>query len=285
MVKGGWFVGPHVSASGGAHNAPPAAAELKASGFGVFVKNQKQWHAPEVTAEQRARFGAAMNTTGFTAAQVLPHAGYLINLANPDPEAYDRSLATLVDEMKRCHAFGLDKLNLHPGSHLSKLSVEAALAMVSEAINQALSQTEGVVIVLENTAGQGGSLGVTMAELGAIRGQVEDQSRIGFCLDTCHAFAAGYDVRTAAGTIGLLNEFEREVGPAQRYLRGMHLNDAKSDFGSRVDRHAPLGMGTIGWEPFRALMRDERCRGIPLVVETPDETRWAAEVAQLLSFT
>jgi len=141
-----------------------------------------------------------------------------------------------------------------------------------------------VAVVLENTAGQGGSLGVTLAELGRIRERVADPSRLGFCLDTCHALAAGYDVRTGDGVTRLLDEFEREVGPAGRWLRGMHLNDAKNDLGSRVDRHAPLGMGAMGWEPFRAVMRDARCRGIPLVVETPDESRWPGEVARLLEF-
>lgn len=285
MSKQKWYIGPHVSAAGGAQNAAMAAAALQATGFGLFVKNQKQWHAPEVTAEQRARFGAAMTTTGFTAAQVLPHAGYLINLANPDPEAHARSLKSLIDEMRRCQAFGLDKLNLHPGSHLRKLTVEAALDRVADAINQALDETAGVVIVIENTAGQGGSLGVTMAELGRIRKGVADTSRLGFCLDTCHALAAGYDVRTGDGMTQLLDEFEREVGPADRYLRGMHLNDAKSDLGSRVDRHASFGMGTIGWDPFRAIMRDARCQGIPLVIETPDDLRWADEIAHLMSFT
>ncbi|NLL82763.1 MAG: deoxyribonuclease IV [Lentisphaerae bacterium] len=280
-----WYVGPHVSAAGGAHNAPVAAEEIKATAFGVFVKNQKQWFAPEVTAEQRARFGAAMNTTGYTAAQVLPHAGYLINLANPDAEAHDRSVNSLIDEVKRCHAFGLTMLNLHPGSHLKKLAPEAALSRVAAAINDVLAATEGVTIVIENTAGQGGSLGVTMAELGAILAEVDDKARLGFCLDTCHAFAAGYDVRTAAGITALLDEFEAEVGPASEFLRGMHLNDAKSDYSSRVDRHAPLGMGNIGWEPFRTIMRDKRCAGIPLVIETPDEMRWPDEIAKLISFS
>ncbi len=284
MAAHNLYLGPHVSAAGGVENAPVAAAALKATGFGLFVKNQKQWHAPTVTAVQRARFGAALNTTGYTAAQVLPHAGYLINLANPEPEAHGRSLESLIDEMRRCQAFGLTMINLHPGSHLRKLSVEAALDRVAESVNRALAETAEVVVVIENTAGQGGCLGVTMAELGRIRERVADPARIGFCLDTCHALAAGYDVRTADGVRRLLDEFEREVGPADRYLRGMHLNDAKNGLGSRVDRHASLGTGMIGWEPFRAVMRDPRCRGIPLVIETPDETRWADEIATLLAF-
>lgn len=278
------YVGPHVSAAGGPANAPLAAAELHATGFGLFVKNQKQWQAPPLTTEQLARFGAAMNTSGYTTAQVLPHAGYLINLANPDPDAHSRSLTSLIDEMRRCQALRIDKLNLHPGSHLRKLSVEEALDRVAESINQALAATEETVIVIENTAGQGAYLGSNMAELGHIRERVADQSRIGFCLDTCHAFAAGYDVSTGDGMLQWLDAFERDVGPADRYLRGMHLNDAKSALGSRVDRHASLGLGGIGWEPFRVLMRDPRCRGIPLVIETPDDTLWAHEVAELLAF-
>jgi len=283
MSSKNYYVGPHVSAAGGTDNAPMAAAALGATGFGLFVKNQKQWRAPDVTVEQLARFGAALHTAGYTAAQILPHAGYLINLANPDPEAHARSLGSLIDEMKRCQAFGLTMLNLHPGSHLRKLSVEAALDRVADSVNRALADTAEVAVVIENTAGQGGCLGVTLAELGRIRERVEDQSRLGFCLDTCHALAAGYDVRTGDGMRRMLDEFEREVGPADRYLRGMHLNDTQNDLGSRVDRHASLGTGRIGWEPFRALMRDPRCRGIPLVIETPDEDRWAGEVAALLA--
>jgi deoxyribonuclease-4 len=278
------FVGPHVSAAGGADHAPMAARALQATGFGLFVKNQKQWHAPALTVEQQARFGAAMHTAGYTAAQILPHAGYLINLANPDPDAHARSLGALIDEMRRCQAFGLTMLNLHPGSHLRKLTVEAALDRVAESVNRALAETSEVTVVIENTAGQGGCLGVTLAELARLRERVEDPSRIGFCLDTCHAWAAGYDIRTGDGLRRLLDEFEREVGPADRYLRGMHLNDTRNELGSRVDRHAPLGTGAIGWEPFRALLRDPRSRGIPLIIETPDEARWAGEVAELLAF-
>jgi deoxyribonuclease-4 len=295
-LRGGWFVkrdarmsedthfiGPHVSAAGGADHAPMAARALQATGFGLFVKNQKQWHASAVTVEQQARFGAALNTAGYTAAQVLPHAGYLINLANPDPAAHARSLGALIDEMKRCQALGLVMLNLHPGSHLRKLTVEAALDRVAASVNRALAETSEVAVVIENTAGQGGCLGVTLAELARLRERVEDSSRIGFCLDTCHAWAAGYDIRTGDGLRRFLDAFEREVGPADRYLRGMHLNDTLNACGSRVDRHAPLGTGALGWEPFRALLRDPRSRSIPLIIETPDESRWAGEVAELLA--
>ncbi len=277
-----YFVGPHVSIKGGVGQAPANAAAVGATGFGMFTKNQVQWRAAAFSAEDRTRFAAALAERGYAPEQVLPHAGYLINLANPDDTAHAKALTSFVGELQRCAELGLTMLNLHPGSHLRKLEPSAACARVASAINEALRQTRGVTVVIENTAGQGACLGATFEELAALVAGVEDQKRIGICLDTAHTFAAGFDIRTAGGLQRTLDAFDQLVG--FRYLRGLHLNDSKVSLGSRVDRHESLGQGHLGWEPFRQIMQDARFANLPLVIETPDEARWPGEIRQLLDW-
>ena len=194
----------------------------------------------------------------------------------------EKSRASFIHEMERCQILGLDRLNFHPGSHLKKISEEESLALVAESINIALDKTQGVTAVIENTAGQGSNLGYAFWHLAYIIDRVEDKSRVGVCLDTCHSFAAGYDLSTEEGCNKVFEEFEREVG--FKYLRGMHLNDAMKVLGSRVDRHMPMGEGYLGITPFRYIARDARFDNIPLILETPDESRWAEEIAMLKSF-
>ena len=276
------YFGAHVSASGGVDNAPRNAAEIGATAFALFTKNQRQWAAPALTTEQIDAFRAACEQSGYTAAQILPHDSYLINLGHPEREGLEKSRASFLHEMERCQMLGLDRLNFHPGSHLKKISEEESLALVAESINIALDKTEGVTAVIENTTGQGSNLGYAFWHLAYIIDRVEDKSRVGVCLDTCHSFAAGYDLSTEEGCEKVFAEFEREVG--FKYLRGMHLNDAMKPLGSRVDRHSPMGEGHLGITPFRYIARDARFDGIPLVLETPDESRWAEEIAMLKSF-
>lgn len=276
-----YYVGPHVSIGGGVEEAPVNAAAVGATGFGLFTKNQLQWHAAVLGAAHRAKFGEKLKQCGYSPKQVLPHAGYLINLANPDPDAHGKSLASFVDELRRCETLGLTMLNLHPGSHLRKLEPLAALARVATSINDALRQTQGVTVVIENTAGQGGCLGSTFEELREIVSRVDDPARIGVCMDTAHAFAAGFDLRTRDGFDRTWEDFERIVG--FRFLRGMHLNDSKTGFRSHVDRHESLGKGQLGWKPFEWIMADPRFAGMPLVIETPDESLWPDEVKRLLA--
>jgi deoxyribonuclease IV len=273
------FIGPHVSTSGGVQNAPLNAQALKATGFGLFVKNQRQWAAPPYPAATIAAFKENLRTTGFTSKQVLAHAGYLINLGNIEEEPFTKSCAAFIDELQRCSMLGLTLLNIHPGSHLKKCSEEACLLRIASAINDALAATDGVAVVLENTAGQGSNVGYRFEHLAFIIKHVSDKSRIGFCLDTCHAFAAGYDLRTRASYKATMREIDAAVG--LRYLRGAHLNDAKSTLGSRLDRHQNLGKGTLGLDVFKMIMRDERFEEIPLVLETIDEELWPREVALL----
>ena len=276
------YFGAHVSASGGVDNAPRNAAEIGATAFALFTNNQRQWAAPALTAAQIDAFRSACEQYGYTAAQILPHDSYLINLGHPEKEGLEKSRASFIHEMERCQILGLDRLNFHPGSHLKKISEEESLALVAESINIALDKTEGVTAVIENTAGQGSNLGYAFWHLAYIIDRVEDKSRVGVCLDTCHSFAAGYDLSTEEGCDKVFAEFDREVG--FKYLRGMHLNDAMKVLGSRVDRHMPMGEGYLGITPFRYIARDARFDDIPLILETPDESRWAEEIAMLKSF-
>ncbi len=272
-------VGPHVSAQGGVDQAPLNAAGLGAKAFGLFVKNQRQWKAPPLAPATCAAFAANLAEHGYHAGVILPHAGYLINLANPDPAANERSTAALKDEMGRCDALGLKQLNLHPGSHLRRIEPDAAIRLVARAINSALAAVPGVSVVIENTAGQGANLGASFEELASMIAQVEDRARVGICLDTAHLFAAGFDLRTPAGYERVMEQFDRQVG--MQHLRGMHLNDTKVALGSRLDRHASLGDGQLGWDPFACIMRDPRLENLPLILETPDDKRWRAEIERL----
>jgi deoxyribonuclease-4 len=275
-----YFIGPHVSIGGGVANAPRNAKALGATGFGLFVKNQRQWTAAPYAAADIEAFKKQMKADGYTSAQVLPHAGYLINLANPDEAAHAKSMASLLDELHRCSSLGLDKLNFHPGSHLRLITPQEACARVAKSLNVALQKTEGVTLVIENTAGSGGNLGSVFEEIKAIIEGVDDKARVGVCLDTMHTFAAGFDIRTRDGFLKTMEHFDRTVG--MTYLRGLHLNDSKVGLNSHVDRHESLGAGLLGIDVFMCIMKDKRFENMPLVLETPDEDRWAQEIRQLM---
>ncbi len=276
------YIGAHVSASGGIQNAPINAGAIGATAFALFTKNQRQWRAKPLTAEEIKNFNEELQENGYSAEQVLPHDSYLINLGNPDPEKRDKSYNAFVDELRRVEQLGLTLLNFHPGGHMQQASEAECVSLVADSINRALSETGNAVAVIENTAGQGSWIGYRFEHLRDIIDQVRDKSRVGVCLDTCHAFAGGYDLRSEAQCAEVFDEFDRIVGFSM--LRGMHINDAKSGYDSRVDRHAPLGKGNIGLDCFRFIMRDARFDGIPLILETPDSERWADEITLLRSF-
>ena len=276
------FAGAHVSIAGGVENAPLNAAAIGATAFAMFTKNQRQWTAPPISEASAAAFKENCRKFGYTPDKILPHDGYLINMGNPDPEKRKNAVAAFTDEMQRCQILGLQLLNLHPGSHLKQISETECLAHIAAGINSALAETEQVVAVLENTAGQGSNLGYTFRQLAEIMEKVSDPERIGVCIDTCHGFAAGYDFSTPEGYEKTMEEFNREIG--FQYLRGMHLNDAKGVLGGRLDRHDSLGKGNLGMDTFRRIMKDPRIQGIPLILETPDEAIWKEEIAALLSF-
>ena len=275
------YIGAHVSAAGGVENAPLNAQKIGATAFALFTKNQRQWHARPLPAEKIEAFRSNCDRCGFSPAQILPHDSYLINLGHPEREALEKSRAAFLDEMQRCEQLGLVYLNFHPGSHLRKISEADCLARIAESINLTLDATRGVTAVIENTAGQGSNLGYRFEHIAEIVEQVEDKSRIGVCLDTCHAFAAGYELRTTQACETTFRAFEDIVG--FDYLCGMHLNGSKATFGSRVDRHHSLGQGELGMSVFEYVMPDKRFDGIPLVLETIDETLWPDEIRLLQS--
>lgn len=273
------YIGAHVSASGGVENAPLNAQAIGATAFALFTKNQRQWKARPLTDQSISQFRDNLNAAGIAAEHVLPHDSYLINLGHPEAEALQKSRETFLDEMRRCEQLGLKLLNFHPGSHLKKIPEAESLALVADSINWALDQTKDVIAVIENTAGQGSNLGHRFEHLATIIEGVEDKSRVGVCLDTCHTFTAGYDLRTTDACEASFAEFERIVG--FNYLRGVHLNDSKPDLGSRVDRHESLGKGKLGWTVFDYIMNDRRFDDIPMVLETIDDSLWADEIKQL----
>lgn len=276
------YIGAHVSAGGGVQNAPLNAHAIGATAFALFTKNQRQWTAKDFAPEEVEAFKKNCRTCGYTPAQILPHDSYLINLGNPDGEKRAKSTASFIHELRRCAELGLDRLNFHPGSHLKEIEPEACLDLIAESVNRALAETSGVTAVIENTAGQGSNMGFALWHIAHIIEKVEDKERVGVCIDTCHAFAAGYDLSDANGYEAFWKEFEDLIG--LKYLKGMHLNDAMKPVGSKVDRHAPIGDGCIGREAFQRIIADKRTDGIPLILETPDESRWPDEIAMLKSF-
>lgn len=273
------FVGAHVSASGGMDQAVIRAHELEATAFALFTKNQRQWKAAPLPADVIDKFKSACAQYGYGPGQILPHDSYLINLGHPVADALEKSREAFIDELQRCEQLGLTLLNFHPGSHLLQIDEDKCLARIAESINIALDKTVGVTAVIENTAGQGSNLGFKFEHLAAIIDGVEDKSRVGVCIDTCHAFAAGYDLRTEEACERTFKQLGDIVG--FNYLRGMHLNDAKSEFNSRVDRHHSLGEGNIGKTVFSYIMRDPRFDNIPLILETVNPDIWAEEIAWL----
>lgn len=276
------YIGAHVSASGGVENAPLNAKKIGARAFALFTKNQRQWVAKPLTDKSIASFKANLEKVGIAPEHVLPHDSYLINLGHPEKEPLEKSRHAFLDELQRCEQLGLKLLNFHPGSHLRKISEDECLKIVSESINWALDQTSDVIAVIENTAGQGSNVGYCFEHLAAIIDGVEDKSRVGVCLDTCHSFVAGYDLRTTEACEKAFSEFENVVGFS--YLRGMHLNGSKTEFGSRVDRHHSLTQGNLGLDLFRFIMNDDRFNDIPMVLETIDDTIWPEEIEMLYSF-
>ena len=276
------YIGAHVSASGGVFNAPKNAYEIGATAFALFTKNQRRWEAKPLDEESINKFKAACARYHFTAKQILPHDSYLINLGHPEQEALQKSRKAFVDELQRCRQLGLTMLNFHPGSHLRKIDEQDCLLRIAESINEALAQTHSVKAVIENTAGQGSNLGYRFEQLATVIEHIDNKNRVGVCLDTCHTFVAGYDLRTVAACEKTFQAFTDIVG--FEFLSAMHINDSKVPLASRVDRHAPLGAGEIGWPCFQYIMQDPRFNNIPLILETTNPSLWPEEIAQLKSW-
>jgi deoxyribonuclease-4 len=275
------YVGAHVSASGGVENAPVNAHAIGATAFALFTKNQRQWVSAPLTQTSIKKFRDNCESLGFQPFQILPHDSYLINLGHPVKENLDKSREAFLDEMVRCEQLGLDRLNFHPGSHLGQIDEETCLMNISESINYVLDKTHGVTAVIENTAGQGTNMGYRFEHLRFMIDHVEDKSRVGVCIDTCHAFTSGYDLLSPDGFVESFKHFDEIVG--FNYLKGMHLNDSKKDLGTRVDRHDNLNNGFLGITPFARIMNDPRFDDMPLILETPNEELWAEEIKLLFS--
>jgi deoxyribonuclease IV len=273
------FIGAHVSAAGGVEHAPRRADDIGAKAFAIFTKNQRRWFSHELTEESIQKFRQEIHKLGFSPRHVLPHDSYLINLGNPDATKREKSFNAFLDELRRVEKLGLELLNFHPGSHLGLTTESECINTVADCLNRALEETEYAAVVIENTAGQGNLIGYRFEHLRDLIDLVHDKSRIGVCLDTSHTFAAGYDLRSHETCRAVFAEFDRIVGFTA--LKGMHLNDSKHDYASKMDRHASLGEGSIGWEAFKYIAKDPRFDDIPLILETPKPEDWKDEIAQL----
>ena len=275
-------IGAHVSANAGVENAPINANAIGADAFALFTKNQRRWVSPPLSQQSIQSFKENCEKFNLSPDYILPHDSYLINLGHPEKESLEKSRMAFLDEMIRCEQLGLKMLNFHPGSHLKLISVDQCLALIAESINITLDKTKGVTAVIENTAGQGSNVGFSFMHIAQIIDKVEDKSRVGVCLDTCHTYSAGYDLKTEAGYQATFKEFDDVIGLP--FLKAIHLNDTKKEFASRVDRHETLGNGFLGMEFFERIMKDERLDNIPFILETPDESRWTEEIEILRKF-
>lgn len=273
------YVGAHVSVSGGVSKAPINAHEIGAKSFALFTRNPSRWQSPPISEKEAALFKDNCEKYGYKPGNVLVHDSYLINLGAPDSEKLMLSRNSFLDEMKRCEQLGLILLNFHPGSHLNMIPVDRCLDLIAESINIALDKTSNVTAVIENTAGQGSNLGFSFYHLAHIIDKVEDKSRVGVCIDSCHAFAAGYDLSNKESYDKVWREFDEIIGA--KYLKGMHLNDTKKGLLSKIDRHESLGKGVLGEEFFKLMMQDPRFDDIPLILETPNPDIWAEEIMWL----
>jgi len=275
------YVGAHVSASGGVENAPLNANSIGAKAFALFTKNQRQWFSNPLSKASIKAFRGNCEKYDYKPFQILPHDSYLINLGHPEKEPLEKSRASFLDEMQRCEQLGLDRLNFHPGSHLKTISEEECLMRIAESINIVLDKTKGVTAVIENTAGQGTNMGHKFEQIRFMIDNVNDKSRVGVCIDTCHAYTSGYNIKSPEGYAETFNMFDKIIG--FKYLRGMHINDSKKELATRVDRHDNIGKGYLGEDVFRILMNDGRLDNMPLILETPDESLWEAEIKNLYS--
>lgn len=272
------LIGPHVSIKENISLSVDRAKELGATGFAIFTKNQRIWNAPPLKSEDADLFKTEMNIQGFKAEAVLPHAGYLINPATPERELWNKSLSLFLEEATRTVRLGLNVINIHPGAY-KEGSREDGCKRSAAMLDSVLSEIPEIRIAVENTAGAGTILGSGFEELDRILSYSRHKDRIGFTLDTAHLYGAGYDVRNEATAI--LDAFISRFGKNKLY--GMHLNDSKVPLSSCKDRHESIGFGLIGADAFKEIVCHNATIGIPLILETPDESKWKAEIKMLLS--
>ena len=277
MARDIWL-GAHTSAAGGSFNALYQGRSIGATTIQLFTSNQKQWHGRHIPPEEIQAWTQALQETGM--GKVMIHDSYLINLGSPNPSLLAKSRTAFREEIERCHLLKIPYLNFHPG-----IATDGQEEKCLDTIVESLLELEGVLhrgetrLLLETTAGQGNSVGHRFEQLGAIIQRVSRQIPIGVTMDTCHLFVAGYDIRTVAGWEKTLQAFDQAIGI--QFLMAFHLNDSVKGLGARVDRHAGLGLGEIGWESFRFVMTSPHTRHLPKYLETPDPSRWKEEIHQL----
>lgn len=275
------YIGAHVAVDGGVASAPLNARAIGARAFAMFTRNPSRWKSEPFLPSEIEAFKTNCSEAGYSPDVILPHDSYLINLGAKDPKKLFLSRIAFLDEMQRCEQLGLSMLNFHPGSHLNEMTEEECLQRIASSINKTLEKTSGVKAVIENTAGQGSNLGFAFEQLAYIISLIEDKSRVGVCIDSCHAFAAGYDLATPEGYKEVWRNFDETIG--LKYLSAMHINDSKKGLGSHVDRHESMGIGALGMDFFRMLMADSRMDNIPLILETPNPEIWREEIETLYS--
>ncbi|SMR56475.1 unnamed protein product [Zymoseptoria tritici ST99CH_1A5] len=261
------FLGAHISSAGGVQNAVGNAVQIGANAFAVFLKSQRKWANPPLTDDQCSSFHANCRTQSYEQGKyVVPHGSYLVNMAHTDKDRTEQAYTSYLDDLKRCERLGISLYNIHPGNTVSNDRAEA-IAHLADNINRAHAETSTVITLLENMAGGGNVLGSTFEDLRDIIELVSNKDRIGVCIDTCHTFAGGYDLRTPAAFKETFDKFEDVVG--FKYLRAMHINDSKAPFDSHRDLHANIGTGFLGLRAFHTLVNDSRFWGMPLILETP----------------
>ena len=273
------YVGAHVSAAGGVENSPKNAHAIGAKAYALFTKNQRQWFAKDLTDESIEKFKALNEEFGFKPENILAHDSYLINMGNPDEEKREKATLAFIDELKRVEQLGLDRLNFHPGSHLKAITEEQCLDYIADNMSRAIDASNNAKLVMELTAGQGSNVGYKFEHMAHILDKVNDPSRVGVCIDTCHIFSAGYDISTNDGYEDVMKHFDELIGFDK--LMGVHLNDCKVELGKKVDRHHSLGEGFIGWGAFENIMNDVRFENVPMVLETIDQEIWPEEIKSL----
>jgi len=281
MDKKKLLIGAHTSAAAGCSNAVLHAEKIGATTFQLFTANQKQWKGKEISQKETDKWFTEIERTGMKS--VMSHASYLINLGSPDPELIKKSKNGFSEELKRCHQLNLTFLNFHPGAYTKGNPEQCLKQIVSSLLSlEKLVNSGETRLLLESTAGQGTCMGYLFEHLGYIIDRVKGKIPIGVCIDTCHSFAAGYDIRTKKGWEDTLKTFDKQVGI--KHLYALHLNDSLKPFESRKDRHAPLGEGEIGIECFKEVMTHPKLKNLPKYLETPKPDRWADEIKLLRGF-
>ena len=275
------YLGAHTSAAGGSFNALIEGNQIGATSIQLFTSNQKQWKGRVITEEEVKTWEKLKKETHIS--HIMSHASYLINIGSINPDLREKSISALEEELRRCHLLGIEFMNFHPGAATTGTREECIKTIIKSLLSMEKVIKEGkTLVVLEATAGQGTAVGSSFEELGQIVHGVKDTIPIGICIDTCHIFAAGYDIRTKAGWEETLKAFDKHIG--LKYLSALHLNDSKHPLGSRKDRHELLGKGEIGMECFQECMQNKYLSPLPKYLETPDPSEWAKEIKHLRKY-